>query len=630
MKKLWPSKHFAGYLAVIFAAGSIALLAGWTSFAERIDNDAYDFLFGLYPPAAWNPESAVVAVNEQTLRELGGMGQIRAILADALDRIAIARPAAVAVDVILADPGDPVQNAKLEAAMRKTRNLILSCERDPSGWEDPLPQFRRYAAAVGHIHADEDALDNVSRKIQLEMVTRADRRWALSLLAFQFSHGGAPILESPDDIEMAGIRIPAARQGGDRPMLIRFPQSAPVISVADLRRDPSLAASLSGKTVFLGITALTAARDRLKTPLRQSIPGVEIHRDAFETMAQNTFLTPASDRLVLGVCLSLALAAGAIFCFGDGWSSYVMAALLLLASHIIPALLFRNGVVFPYFTCIGAAWLSVAGAATYRYFTVRGQLLDAESDKARYRQAIHFVTHEMRTPLTAIQGSSELLSRYALTDEKRKQMSQMINSESKRLAKMIQTFLDVERLSEGQVELKREQFLAKDIVATCLDRARSLAERKQIRMYSGELTNVALIGDRELMEYAVYNLLTNAVKYSAAETEVWVFAERAGAQVRISVRDQGIGIDSKDLRNIFQKFYRTKKAEASGEAGTGIGLSIVEQIVKEHGGRMDVTSQPGRGSTFTMVLPCHAESSLDAASAAKGVARIDLDQTARS
>jgi two-component system, OmpR family, sensor kinase len=78
---------------------------------------------------------------------------------------------------------------------------------------------------------------------------------------------------------------------------------------------------------------------------------------------------------------------------------------------------------------------------------------------------------------------------------------------------------------------------------------------------------------------------------------------RDGGHLRVSVRDQGIGIDAKELRNIFRKFYRTRKAEASGEAGTGIGLSIVEQIVVNHGGRMEVASTPGKGSTFTIIVP---------------------------
>jgi two-component system sensor histidine kinase SenX3 len=111
------------------------------------------------------------------------------------------------------------------------------------------------------------------------------------------------------------------------------------------------------------------------------------------------------------------------------------------------------------------------------------------------------------------------------------------------------------------------------------------------------------MGDRELMEYALYNLLTNAVKYSPPDTEVRVSGRSEGGHVRLSVRDQGIGMDSKELKKIFQKFYRTRRAEASGEAGTGIGLSLVDQIVVHHGGRIEVASEPGKGSCFTVVLP---------------------------
>jgi signal transduction histidine kinase len=109
-------------------------------------------------------------------------------------------------------------------------------------------------------------------------------------------------------------------------------------------------------------------------------------------------------------------------------------------------------------------------------------------------------------------------------------------------------------------------------------------------------------GDRELMEYAFYNLLTNAVKYSPAETEIHVSAGLLDGELRLSVRDQGIGMDAQELKSIFKKFYRTKRAEASGEVGTGIGLSIVEQIVTHHHGRMEVASEPGKGSCFTIIV----------------------------
>jgi signal transduction histidine kinase len=113
------------------------------------------------------------------------------------------------------------------------------------------------------------------------------------------------------------------------------------------------------------------------------------------------------------------------------------------------------------------------------------------------------------------------------------------------------------------------------------------------------------------MEYAFYNLLTNAVKYSPAETTVRVDASAERGLLRLSVKDQGMGMDARELRQIFRKFYRTKRAEASGEAGTGIGLSIVDQIVTHHGGRMEAESIPGKGSTFTIVVPAAAVHSDD-------------------
>jgi signal transduction histidine kinase len=210
----------------------------------------------------------------------------------------------------------------------------------------------------------------------------------------------------------------------------------------------------------------------------------------------------------------------------------------------------------------------------------------------------------MRTPLTAIQGSSELISRYgSMPEAKRKQMADVIHSESKRLARMIETFLSVERLTAGQMELKQERFALDELVERCAGRARPLAENKHIEIDTLDIPATELTGDQELMEYAIYNLLTNAVKYSPSHTRVTVYADDdSGDRVRLSIQDQGMGMDEKETARIFEKFYRTKRAEQSGEMGTGIGLSIVAQIVTEHGGKIEVHSAPGKGSKFTLTL----------------------------
>src|SRR5207245_3715032 len=108
------------------------------------------------------------------------------------------------------------------------------------------------------------------------------------------------------------------------------------------------------------------------------------------------------------------------------------------------------------------------------------RMVKSEAERDRYQHAMHFVTHEMRTPLTAIQGSSELMSRYALTDEKRQQVALLIHSESKRLGRMIEMFLNVERLSAGEMELKQDSFSVREVMTGCVGRASPLSERKRI------------------------------------------------------------------------------------------------------------------------------------------------------
>lgn len=594
--------------AIVLGFLAAALASSWTPLGTQIDKDAYDWMMRLYEPPPWKTETILLAIDEESLQVAGGVRGLRGALAESLERIAGAAPKVVALDATVADETDAEPDAALGAAFRQTPKLILPCELMPDGksFEDPLPRFRQWAAAVGHVHADADA---VNRAIPLEKATGRTRRWALALEAYRVSRS-AQIVESPNDLDLGGVVIPA-RRSDSRRMRIRYlpPNMPPVprVSLKELRGDPRLAERFRGKAVFVGVTAQTATRDRLMTPY-SGLPmaGVEIHAQAYETIAQGRFFTPAPEWMELAFCLLLTVAAWATFTFLSGWRAYLTAPMVLAAAHVVPYFLFRSGIVFPYAPALASAWLTLVASAAYQHFIVRRRMLRAEQERGRYQQAMHFVTHEMRTPLTAIQGSSELMGRYALNDEKRTHRAQMINSESKRLGRLIEIFLNVERLSAGEMELKKETFSARDLVAICVERASPLAERKQIAVVTEDVPDDFLEGDRELMEYALYNLLTNAVKYSNARTQVTVRGLHDGGRLRLAVQDQGIGMDQKEVRKIFQKFYRTESAERSGEVGTGIGLSIVEEIVTQHRGAIEVTSRPGAGSCFTLVLPAQA------------------------
>jgi two-component system sensor histidine kinase SenX3 len=287
-----------------------------------------------------------------------------------------------------------------------------------------------------------------------------------------------------------------------------------------------------------------------------------------------------------------------------GGRGAVFAALILLAvAHGLPWAAFRAGYWLPAAQVSLVAWACFLTGAAFHYLVVRRRMDVAETQSHRYQRAIRYVTHEMRTPLTAIQGSSELIERYELTDDRRKQVAGLIHSESQRLGRMIEMFLGVEKLSSGEIQLQNAAVDAGDLLAACVERARPLAERKQIEIRHGSDAEIFAWGDREFLECACYNLITNAVKYSPAKTSIIVQARQTGGNVQISVEDRGYGMDEKEVKNIFRKFYRTRSAEESGETGSGLGLALVEEIIARHGGTIKVESRVNQGSRFTLSLP---------------------------
>jgi signal transduction histidine kinase len=624
----------ASYVGLLAASFSLALFVSYI-FGPQINDYAYDSMFRAHrPPKPARTESVVLAIDELTLMDCGGIRGIRRPIARALSLLEPVKPKAVAVDVILADRGDPAEDAALAEVFHATSNLVLATELIDGDriWEDPRPEFAS-GAGLGHVSTEMDR-GRITRSILIDQHNARVRRWALALEAFMLSRGVDTPREdlvftqlrgglSSARLHVGNVAIPILVDSTEvdstehrRLMRVHFfppGMTVPRVSMKRLLDDPSLAAQFAGKVVFVGVTANSQIDDRLFTPFGMT-PGTEINAAAFETMAQGSFLIDVEPLWENLVVLALLAAIGLAFRYLPGWWAYGTGGLLLFGATLIPYLFFLNQRVFPFATSFLVAWLGTLTAASYYHLVVRRNLRIEQSSRERYQQAMHFVTHEMRTPLSAIQGSSELISRYPLTEEKRKQIALLINSESKRLARMVEIFLNVERLSAGQMELKQEAISVKQMMEVCVERVRPLAERKHIAMTLEAVPEeLHLTGDRELVEYACYNLLTNAVKYSPQRTEVTASAWKHDAWIHIAVKDQGIGMDQKEVKQIFQKFYRTKRAEESGEAGTGIGLSIVQQIVEQHGGRIEVTSRPGAGSCFTVVMAARTHASVPTA-----------------
>jgi signal transduction histidine kinase/CHASE2 domain-containing sensor protein len=219
-----------------------------------------------------------------------------------------------------------------------------------------------------------------------------------------------------------------------------------------------------------------------------------------------------------------------------------------------------------------------------------------------------FVSHELKTPLTAIQGMSEVLAQYEVESARRREMHLAINDEAKRLARMIEDYLDITRLESGARPLRIGSVRISQVIERIVLLLEPLAARRDIRLNCRLSPNLpVIIGDPDLLARALTNLVSNAIKYSPANTEVFIEAQADNEFLQIKVIDQGYGIPADSLSRIFEKFYRVPCVEDVDATGIGLGLAFVREIAELHGGRVTVQSDWGRGSTFSLSLPLYAK-----------------------
>jgi signal transduction histidine kinase len=215
------------------------------------------------------------------------------------------------------------------------------------------------------------------------------------------------------------------------------------------------------------------------------------------------------------------------------------------------------------------------------------------------------VSHEFRSPLTSLRSITELLVNNRLADEGRRQQSYVfLERETSRLQHLVEDLLDFGRMESGRKQYRIERHdvfgLVRGVVADFREEALASGFQVEMNLDPSEATIKA---DDEALRRAIRNLLENALKYSPECRTVWVEGRVNHRQVMISVRDRGMGIDLPEQREIFQKFVRGAAAKKAGIKGTGIGLSMVRQIVDACGGEVRLESEAGVGSTFTIKLP---------------------------
>jgi signal transduction histidine kinase len=217
--------------------------------------------------------------------------------------------------------------------------------------------------------------------------------------------------------------------------------------------------------------------------------------------------------------------------------------------------------------------------------------------------------HELRTPLTSISAATYMLRNPELTREHREQLFQNIQSESTRLNDMATGFLDLARLASGRVQYHTNKFDLKGLLEECGTLMQTQGQKSQVRIKVDLPVELPFIeADREKIKQVVMNLLSNAIKYNSTGGWVKLGAETSAHEIMIRVEDNGIGIPDSAMPRLFEKFFRVKSSEEKA-VGTGLGLSICKQIVQGHGGRIEVQSEHGKGTIFSVFIPIYASTS---------------------
>jgi len=215
------------------------------------------------------------------------------------------------------------------------------------------------------------------------------------------------------------------------------------------------------------------------------------------------------------------------------------------------------------------------------------------------------VSHELRTPLTSISAYTDLLERNRTGNLTEKQVRQLgvVRRNSTHLSRLISDLLDISKIESPEFTLTKAEFDLSEIVVELVESLEPLAAAKQQRITTFIDEDIEMVGDKQKLTQVVSNLIENAIKYSPENADINVETSVIGGEAKVVIRDNGYGITDSDQEQIFEAFFRSRTEENWEVPGTGLGLALVKRIISMHGGSVDLDSEIGVGSVFTILLP---------------------------
>jgi signal transduction histidine kinase len=211
-------------------------------------------------------------------------------------------------------------------------------------------------------------------------------------------------------------------------------------------------------------------------------------------------------------------------------------------------------------------------------------------------------SHEFRTPLTTILSSLVLISKYAAAGlhEKEKKHIERIKTTVTGLSEMLNDFLSVSKLEEGKVVVAPERLQIKEVVAEVIEDMQTITKQGQLLHYVHTGQTEAIL-DKKLLRHILLNLISNAIKFSPENSEVWIFTLASADMLSLRIEDTGMGISEEDQVHLYERFFRGQNA--TNIQGTGLGLNIVANYLKIIGGNISLSSSIGKGTVFKVEIP---------------------------
>lgn len=634
--------HLNDLVSAGIILGFLSLALHLSGLLNRVDDLIYDLGQRLNVSAP--PDDVIiVAIDQESLSQLGRWPWSREIHAQLLQRLNPEGPAVVGFDIIFAEPeqDDPQADQRLAKAIEDAHNVVLpvlleSVRENGQIIETlPLPLFMQSAADVGRVHAVLDA-DSIARAVYLYEGLGAPV-WQLFSQAVLNKIKGQPSknnfqLNDDDSLANAYTLIQKDKR---RVSFSGPPGHFNHISYAQVLKGEFLPGTFKNKVVLVGATAL-GMNDLLTTPvsgLSTPMTGVEFHANVFTSLRNNTLIRTVplwlSSVVILIVSIMPLLWMPKMTALKSFISTIVFMILLMMVAGSLPKL---AGIWVPpaaaLLTLLLAypiwSWRKLEAAQRYLDFeldylkknmadmhrgedksTVGYDAFDARiaqvrnaSKQLRYlnesrKETLAFISHDLRAPLA---NAIAIIDKY---DE----VKMLLNKPLSQALGLAEDFLQVSRAEMIDVNAFDEiDFVG--LVHQAVDDVYNEAIKKRINLIREIADNVVWVeGNFGLLHRAMLNLMLNAIKYSPEETEVIVNVSITGqSSIVVSVIDQGPGISNKDQVNLFKRFSRVKGHEKTA-SGTGLGLYFVSVVVEKHRGHIQVKSDIGSGTTFSISLP---------------------------